>query len=186
MAGGAIRFTRRAGFVVPLFLILLAAGCASMQPRDFASSPTRFELDRFFVGHCKSWGVFENPNGTPRRDFTCDNVGRRGADGAVTLTQHFRFSDGKTQQRVWRIWRLDQTHWEATANDLIGVARGEGQGNAFSWEYTITANPKNPFATVHIRQWMYQPEGTQDLMTRLVITKLGVELFEVSEVIHHV
>ena len=157
-----------------------------MQPRDFAKSPTRFELDRFFVGHCKSWGVFENTNETPRRYFSCDNVGRRDSEGVVTLTQHFRFSDGKTQMRVWRIHRTDADHWEATANDMVGVARGEGQGNAFSWEYTITLDPRNPMATVHIRQWMYQPEGTHDLMTRLVITKMGVTLFGVSEVIHHV
>jgi hypothetical protein len=69
---------------------------------------------------------------------------------------------------------------------MIGTAKGEGSGNAFYWEYTITLDRKNPLATVHIRQWMYQPEGTETLMTRLVITKLGVTVFEVSEVIHHV
>ncbi len=88
--------------------------------------------------------------------------------------------------RVWHIHRVDSTHWEATANDMIGSVTGHGEGNALYWEYTITLDRKNPLATVHIRQWMYQLEGTTDLMTRLVITKLGVKVSEVSEVIHRV
>ena len=88
--------------------------------------------------------------------------------------------------RSWWIHRIDATHWEATANDMIGVARGVGIGNALYWEYTITLDRKNPLATVHVRQWMYQPEGTDDLMTRLIITKLGIPVSEVSESIHHV
>ena len=165
---------------------LLISGCAGLQPQDFAKSATHFELDRYFVGHTRSWGVFENMHGAPRRSFTCDNRGVRDAAGEVTLTQHFRFNDGKTQMRVWRIHRVDATHWDATANDMVGIAHGVGSGNAFYWEYNISVDQKDPPATVHIRQWIYQPEGTDSLMTRLVVTKLGVALFEVSEVIHRV
>jgi hypothetical protein len=164
----------------------LLAGCATMQPHDFAGSKTHFELDRFFVGHARSWGVFEDTDGKPQRTFVCDSYGRRDAKGNVILHQDFKFSDGKTQTRDWRIHRVDSTHWEATANDLVGLARGEGDGNALYWEYTIALDKKNPLATVHIRQWMYEPEGTDTLMTRLVITKLGVPLFEVSEIIRQV
>jgi len=169
-----------------LAFIPLTTGCATLPPRDFSKSPTRFELDRYFVGHARSWGVFENTDGQPQLHFTCDSYGKRDAKGDVLLHQQFRYSDGKTPTRDWHIHRVDATHWEATANDMIGVARGEGEGNAFSWEYTITLDRSDPFATVHIRQWIYQPEGTDVLMTRLVITKLGVTVAEVSEVIHHV
>jgi hypothetical protein len=172
--------------VVYLFLVAALPGCSTLQPRDFAKSATRFELDRYFDGHSRSWGVFENTNGEPRRYFTCDNRGKRDKGGDLTLSQRFQFSDGRRQSRVWHIHRVDSNHWDATANDMIGVAKGEGYGNALFWEYTITIDRKNPLATVHIRQWMYQPEGTTDLMTRLVVSKLGVKLFEVSEVIHQV
>jgi hypothetical protein len=171
--------------VILLGSVVLMSGCASMQPQDFAKSSTRFELDRYFVGHARSWGAFENRNGQPRRSFVCDSYGKRDGQGVVMLHQEFKFSDGKTQTRDWRIRRTDVTHWEATANDMVGTARGEGEGNAFHWEYDITLNRKNPLATVHVRQWMYQPEGTDSLMTRLVITKMGITVFEVSEVIHH-
>jgi hypothetical protein len=42
-------------------------------------------------------------------------------------------------------------------------------------EYTITLDRQNPMATVHIRQWIYQPEESGSLVTRLVIKKLGIE-----------
>jgi hypothetical protein len=165
---------------------LLSAGCASLQPQDFAGSNTHFELDRYFLGHNLSWGVFENMGGQPRRFFTADSYGKRDGAGDIVLTQHFRFSDGKKQLRVWHVHRVDATHWDATANDLVGVAHGVGVGNAYRWEYTITLDRKNPLATVHVRQWIYQPEGTTTLMTRLVISKMGMPIFEASESIHHV
>jgi hypothetical protein len=164
----------------------ILSGCASLQPRDFAQSKTRFELDAYFIGHTRSWGVFENRDAAPRRYFVCNSYGKRERNGDVLLSQYFQFNDGKKQTRVWHIRRLDSIHWEATANDMVGVARGEGQGNAFFWEYRITLDPKNPLATVHIRQWMYQAEGTDILMTRLVISKFGITAFEVAETIHHV
>jgi hypothetical protein len=166
--------------------IVLNSGCASNRPQDFAGSKTRFELIRFFTGHSRSWGVFENSSGQPQRYFTCNSYGQRDSAGDLTLTQHFLFSDGKAQLRVWQIHQVDSTHLEATANDIIGVARGVGFGNAFALEYTITLNRHNPMATVHIRQWIYQLEGMDSVMTRLVITKLGLTVIEVSEVIHHV
>lgn len=171
-----------------LFLIVLAGltGCATLQPADFARSSTHFELDRYFVGHNRSWGVFENNAGNPKKTFVADNVGRRLPDGTVVLTQHFQFSDGKRQVRVWHIRRIDATHWDATANDMVGVAHGTCVANALYWEYDIAVDRGNPFATVHVRQWIYQPEGTEMVMTRLVVTKLGIQLFEVTESIHHV
>jgi hypothetical protein len=171
-------------FLLPVVLSL--GGCATMTPRDFATSKTHFELDRFFEGHNRSWGVFENGGGTPKRSFVCDSYGTRAADGSLTLDQHFRFSDGKKQKRLWHIRRVDATHWEATANDMIGVARGECVGNAFYWTYKIKAAAKNPLSVVYIRQWIYQPEGTDIVMTRLVGTKMGMPLFKVTESIHHV
>ena len=162
----------------------MTTGCASLRVQDFAKSETRFELDTYFTGHARSYGVFENTDGNPRRTFVCDSHGTREACGDVRLHQVFHFGDGKTQVRDWHIHRVDSTHWTATANDMIGIAHGEGQGNAFHWEYDITLNPKNPLATVHVRQWMYLAGDTETLMTRLVITKLGITVSEVSEVIH--
>ena len=161
-------------------------GCASLQPRDFAASPTRFEIDRYFTGHTQSWGVFEDRFGKPRRTFTADSHGVRDAAGDLVLSQRLSFSDGTVMRRVWHIHRVDATHWEATANDVVGTARGDGIGNAFAFDYTVALKPRNPLARVRVRQWIYQVEGTETVMTRLVITKFGITVAEVSESIHRV
>ena len=163
--------------------IVLNCGCVSNRPQDFAGSKTRFELIRFFTGHCRSWGVFENSSGQPQRYFTCNSYGQRDTAGDLTLTQHFLFSDGKAQQRVWQIHQVDSTHLEATANDIIGVARGVGFGNAVALEYTITLDRHNPMATVHIRQWIYQLEGTDSVMTRLVVTCINKRYYRAEAVV---
>jgi Protein of unknown function (DUF3833) len=168
-----------------LVAVVSFSGCAGLQAQDYATSRAPLDPIRFFTGHSRSWGVFENQQGHPTRYFTCNSFGQRNAEGGLALAQHFIFNDGKTQTRNWQIRRLDTNHWEATANDIIGVARGTGFGNAVSFEYTITLDGKNPLATIHVRQWIYQPEGTESLMTRLVISKLGFTVAEVSEVIHH-
>jgi uncharacterized protein YceK len=98
-----------------LFVVAaLLSGCATLQPHDFAGSKTHFDLIRYFTGHARSWGVFENDGGAPKKWFVADSVGRLTPDGTLVLTQHFRFSDGKTQERTWRVWRVDATHWDAT------------------------------------------------------------------------
>jgi hypothetical protein len=146
--------------ILCLFLSgLLAAGCSSLKPRDFAASNTLFEPDKYFIGHTHSWGVTENRAGEPSSHFTTDSVGTHEADGGVMIEQTFHYEDGRTQQRTRHVHRIDGHHYEATANDVVGKARGEAQGNVFRWEYTIAIKPGNPLSHVHLRQWMYLPDG---------------------------
>ncbi len=109
--------------------------------------------------------------------------GRREGDVTV-VTQDFTFEDGRTQQRVWRIRRVDEHHYEATAPDVIGVAPGEAYGNTFHWEYTLAVNPRNVFARVRMQHWMYlQADGTT-MINRVVITKFGLVIAETTEHFH--
>ncbi len=162
-------------------LVLLLAGCSSLKPVDFAKSNTRFEPDKYFTGTIRSWGVVENRNGEPRKRFTTESVGVRDTTGDLRITQTFTHEDGSTQKRFWHVRRIDEHHYEGTANDVVGTARGVADGNAFRWEYTIAVKPGNPFSHVHLKQWMYSPEGSETMFTRAVIKKFGITLGEVSE-----
>ena len=160
---------------------LLAAGCSSLKPRDFAGSNTVFKPDEYFIGHTHSWGVTENRVGEPSSRFTTDSFGKREDDGDVMIEQTFHYEDGRTQLRTWQVHRIDEHHYEATANDVIGKARGEAQGNAFRWEYTIALKAGNPFSHVHLRQWMYLPEGTETMFTRVEVKKFGITVQQITE-----
>ncbi|HEY0791339.1 MAG TPA: DUF3833 family protein [Chthoniobacterales bacterium] len=167
------------GVLVALSLAL--GGCTTLQPPHFAGTQPLLEPDRFFTGHTCSWGVFEDRAGAnPRRPFTTECFGRR-ERGELILAQTFTYGDGTVQHRVWRIRRLDLHHYEAVANDVVGVGRGEAYGNAFHWEYTVALKPGNPLFRVKLKQWMYLQKDLRTLLNRGTVSVFGVTVAQVTE-----
>jgi hypothetical protein len=166
-----------------LALLLAAAGCAGLRPESFAQAQPRFEPEKFFTGSCRSWGVIEDRSGRPRSRFRTEMMGRW-ENGELVITQDFTFEDGRRQQRVWHLRRIDEHHYQATANDTVGISEGLAFGNVFHWEYTLALNPRNVLTHVRFKLWMYlQPDG-ETMINRVVITKLGVTLAETTEYFH--
>ena len=162
-------------------MLLLLAGCSHLAPRDFARAEPVFDPVAFFTGHTQSWGVFEDRTGAkPTRWFTTDCLGHR-EGGELVLNQTFTYGDGSVQHRRWHIRRVDAHHYEATANDVVGTGRGEADGNAFHWEYTVALKPGNPLFDVRLEQWMYlQPDG-RTMLNRGTVSKFGVTVAQIAE-----
>jgi hypothetical protein len=177
---------QKLGLFALVIMVVCLTGCSSLKPRDFAQSTTKFEPDEYYLGKVSSWGVMENRRGEPHSRFTTESFGTREADGTTTIKQRFFYPGGKTQDRLWQVHRLDAHRYEATANDVVGKAHGVADGNVFRWEYTIALKPGNPFSHVHLKQWMYLPEETDTLFTRVVVTKLGIRVGEVAETFRHI
>jgi len=167
-----------------LFLsLLLLAGCSSLPPAHFAGAEPRFDPLQYFDGPTRSWGVMESRGGNPKSRFQTVMQGRREGE-VLVITQDFTFEDGRKQQRIWRIRRIDEHRYEATAPDVVGVAPGEAYGNTFHWEYTLAVSPHNPFTHVGMHHWMYlQADGTT-MINRVIITKLGIVIAETTEHFH--
>lgn len=164
-----------------LALVMLLASCGeALTPPDFAGAGPRLEPERFFEGHTHSRGVFEGRDGAPQSRFRTDAIGRREGD-ALVLVQTFAFEDARTQRRVWHLRRIDAHRYEATADDVVGVARGEAHGNAFRWTYTLALEPGNPIKTVDLTHWMFLQDGGDVLVNRAKISKLGITLGGVTE-----
>lgn len=159
---------------------LLFVSCASMPVSDFANGKPALDPAQFFTGHARSSGVMENRGGAPMKRVTTTTAGHW--EGATLhLEQDLHLGDAKPQHRSWQIRRLDPHHYEATANDMIGTARGEAFGNVFHWEFTLALSPGNPLANVHMSQWMYlQPDG-RSLINHSTIRKFGIVVAQVTE-----
>ena len=115
-------------------------------------------------------GAWDNVPGSPRV--------------VVSIPPLYSFVKQVGGEKVAVICLCTQTgphHYEATANDVVGKARGEAQGNAFRWEYTIALKPGNPLANVRLHQWMYLPEGTETMFTRVAVKKFGIKIAQVTE-----
>ncbi len=167
-----------------ILIILLAAfscACASLAPSQFAGTAPAFDPIAFFTGRTSSDGVFENRSGNPARRFSTVCDGRRAAGGVLLLDQTFTYADGEIQHRHWRIQRVDAHRYAATANDVEGTASGEAYGNVFHWTYTVKLKPGNPLYNVRLEQWMYLENGSQTMLNRASVTKLGIQVAQVTE-----
>ena len=126
----------RLGLAV-LALLTLSA-CATGHPSftDPALSTRDFKLEEYFDGNLVACGQFQDRFGQVRRQFTVKIKGDW--DGTtLKLTEDFTYEDGSTEQRVWTLHKTGQTTWEGTAPGVIGVAKGEINGDRFNWKYTI-------------------------------------------------
>lgn len=78
-----------------------------MAPQNFTEAAPRFEPEKFFEGPTHSWGVVENPRGNPIRTFRADLMGRR-IGSELEISQKFTWSDGRIEERTWRVRRIDE------------------------------------------------------------------------------
>ena len=156
------------------------SGCA-LKPRDFAGTTPAFDIMRFYTGHTRSTGVLESRNGKPLQRVTTETWGQL-KTGRLELTQDVRMGDHPPQRRVWEIRRTDAHHFEATTQSVIGIARGESEGNTFTFAYSLALQPGNPLSHVRMKHWMYlQPDG-KTMLNRVTVRKAGLLIAQISEV----
>lgn len=151
-----------------------------MKVADFASSKPVLDPAQFFSGHARSSGVMENRGGAPSKPVTTTTTGTW--EGAtLRLEQDLVIGDAQPEHRSWRIRRIDAHHFEATANDMVGTARGEAYGNVFHWTFTLALAPGNPLAQVQMSQWMYLQPDSRTLINHSTIRKFGIVVAQVTE-----
>ncbi|WP_041441193.1 DUF3833 domain-containing protein [Thioalkalivibrio sulfidiphilus] len=161
-----------------LFLSALFSGCASMKPEDFRDSTPTLDLETYFTGQVRAWGIFQDRSGKIRRQFTVDILGYMDGDELV-LEEDFVYSDGEESRRVWRLKRLDEHHYEGRADDVHGVATGVLYGQAFNFRYTLMLEVGERTWRVNFNDWMFMHEDGV-LINRAEMSKFGVRLGEVT------
>lgn len=149
-----------------------------MKPEDFKDTGPRLDIQEYFLGETRAWGIFEDRFGKLRRQFVVDITGTMEGD-VLVLDEHFDYADGEKDRRVWRITKLDEHNYEGRADDVIGVAKGESYGNALNWSYDLDLEIGDNMVRVHFNDWMFlQPDGV--LMNRARVSKWGFEIGEVT------
>lgn len=106
------------------------------QPDTGGDLAPALELERYFAGRTRAWGIFEDSLGRLRRQFTVELAGRVESDG-LTLEERFLYADGARERRIWRIRRTGPGRYEGQADDVDGVATGIVTGNVLDWRYVL-------------------------------------------------
>lgn len=145
-----------------------------MDVKDFKGTEPRFRIEEFFAGKTKAWGIFEDRFGNLRREFTVDIDGSFDGDDFV-LVEDFVYSDGETEQRIWRLRIVDDHRYEGTAPGVTGKATGAAYGKAFHWTYNFDLKLKDRTLNVHFDDWMYLQPGNV-VVNKATVSKFGITL----------
>jgi len=167
--------------LLALSLAAALSGCAGPQVQDYANEKPTLDLRSFFNGDLTAKGLFTDRAGRVVKRFTVKMNARWEGDSGV-LDEHFVYSDGSTQRRVWRLQALGQGRYSGTADDVVGEALGDSAGNAFRWAYTLALPVDGRVWDVALDDWMFLvDEGT--VLNRSAMSKFGLHLGDVTLVI---
>jgi hypothetical protein len=158
--------------------LLTLTGCAGSQIADYAAERPEFKLEEYFDGTLDGWGMFQKRDGTVARRFKVVVEGSWDGDKGV-LDEHFTYSDGSKQRRVWHLTKTGESSYQGTADDVVGVAQGQVAGNALRWNYTLSLPVDDKVYEVDFDDWMFlQQDGV--VLNRSVMKKFGFRLGEVT------
>ncbi len=157
--------------------MIMASGCATLTPQDYASEKPKLDLATYFNGKVEGWGMVQDRSGKVLRRMVvvleCTWNGNEGV-----LDESFQWSDGKTEKRVWKI-RKDGDRYIGTAGDVVGEARGEAAGNALRWNYVLALPVGDSVYNVDMDDWMWMIDD-KTLANRTTMSKFGVRVAEIS------
>lgn len=170
-------------FKIYLFSLIFGIGALSLvgcstSIDDYSAQSDTFELDTFFDGHLKAWGVFENYEGKVIRRFTVNMTGTWEGNQGV-LDEDFIYDDGETQKRIWYLTKTAQGQYEGTASDVIGIAKGQAKGFALNWQYTMRLQTDDTEYDVQFDDWMYLVD-TNSVINKASVKKWGVDVGQVT------
>ncbi|MEQ9695887.1 DUF3833 domain-containing protein [Shimia sp. SDUM112013] len=168
--------------VVLLFLLLLVIAKSmffsfrAQNPADYSGTGPQFSLPDHLNGEILSEGLIFGPNGKMTNSFVARMVGEW--DGQTgTLSEDFTYSNGKQQSRKWFLTLGEGNSFTATADDIIGEARGIISGSTVKMEYRIVLPEDSGGHVLDVTDWLYL---TRDgaIMNKSELRKFGLKVAE--------
>ena len=159
-------------------ILMALSGCAGHKVETYKDQGPRLDLKEYFNGPIKAWGVVQDRSGKVTQRFDVTMVGKWDGDTG-TLTEHFKYYDGKTQERVWTITKIAHNQYQGTAGDIIGKADGYISGNAMRWAYEMNLDVKGKTYRITFDDWMFNMNDGV-LINRSYLKKFGITMAELT------
>lgn len=157
--------------------VFAVTACGRPDLADYRDRTPAFDLVEFFEGESVAWGQFQDRFGEMRTAFTVEIDGEWDGE-TLTLVEDFVYDDGRTEQRIWTLRQDGPDAWTGTAPGVIGLARGEIEGNAFNWRYDFDLTlPDGEVIRVAFDDWLWRV-GENGLINRAYVSRYGVEIGE--------
>lgn len=161
-----------------LLAILSACGGGAGSLSDYKDSQPPINLKEYFNGPIKAWGFVQDYSGKVTRRFDVEMVGSWDGDTG-TLKEKFEYYDGETDERVWTIKKISDNHYEGSAGDIIGKAKGQTSGYAMRWAYQMNLDVGDKTYKITFDDWMFQMNDGI-LINRSYLKKFGFTVGELT------
>ena len=149
-----------------------------MKPEDFKDQKPRLVIEEYLKGEVKAWGILQNRSGKVTRQFSAVLNGKW--DGKqLILDEIFNWNDGEIQNRQWKINKIDEHHYEGTAGDVVGKAKGYSYGPAFKFEYVLLVPVKGKNIKISFDDWIFM-QDEKVAINRATMTKFGFKVAELT------
>lgn len=156
----------------------LLAGCSSMNIEDFNEAKPEFIPQEYFNGKMTAYGIVKNRSGKITRSFKGKLIGSWDENGTGTLDEHFIYSDGEEQDRIWTLQPTKESKkFIGTAGDIIGEAPMIANGNTVMIDYTMRVPYGDGTIDINVRDWLHlQEDGV--IINHSKMKKFGLEVGE--------
>lgn len=157
---------------------LFISACSNNKINQYSENTPKLNLKDFLNGKIIGYGIVEDYNKNVTRRFNFyGNAKWEGNQGV--FDEKIVYSDGKEENRVWSITKINDISYEATNRDLIGTATITIAGNAMNWKYKMNIKVDNSVYKLDFDDWMYlMPNG--QLINRNYFKKFGFTVGELT------
>ncbi|MFQ3249125.1 DUF3833 family protein [Glaciecola sp.] len=159
--------------------LFLGACSVSLDAQKYEQMNPKFDIESFFDGKVKAWGIVQNRDGDIVQRFIVDIDGYK-KDGQLILDESFvyGFGDGP-KKRVWTLTKNADGSFTGNAGDIAGPALGVPHGNAFNFSYEMDLAVGDSTYRVNFDDWFFAFDD-KTMMNRSYIKKFGIVMAEVS------
>lgn len=164
--------------IILMGVLTMLSGCSGAKLDHYKGSSPQLDLKEYFSGPIKAWGVVQDFKGRVTRRFDIDMVGEWDGDEG-TLTEHFKYYDGKEERRIWKIKKVANNKYVGNADDILGDANGEQNGHAMRWAYQMDLDVEGKTYRLTFDDWMFlMNDGV--LINRSYLKKFGITVAELT------
>lgn len=137
-----------------------------------------FDLTQFFDGEAHAVGIFEDRFNRVKARFTVIMKGHW-EDNIFVLEEIFKFDDGKTDHRVWRVEKQENGEIFASTPDCIRFISGKSKGNSLEMNYLFNLQVGSRRIKINFSDKLHQLNDKM-VINRAVMRKYGIKVGELT------
>jgi hypothetical protein len=149
-----------------------------MEVQDYKDQNPKLDVSQFFNGPMDAWGLVQDRSGAVTERFYVKMEGRW-TNNEGELQEDFVYSDGRKQQRIWKLKKTSDSDFEGTASDIKGIAKGKVAGPAVRWNYVMKLDYRGSTYEVTFDDWMFLINDDV-MINRAYMKKFGIKVAEIS------